>query len=306
MVRSSDPRSEAPPRPSGPAARIAGLRERVERELLLPLAPSVCDIPGRLREAMEYSLRAGGKRVRPVLLLCAGAAVGGDEEAMLPFACAVEYVHTYSLIHDDLPAMDDDEFRRGKPSCHRAFGEAEAILAGDALLTEAFRVMGEAPLARREPARALRAAGILARAAGASGMAGGQMIDLRPDSSPVEEIHRRKTAALLEACAAMGAVLGGAPRDPEERLAAFGRSLGLLFQITDDLLDETGRFEETGKAVSKDRARGKRTWPGEHGTAAARARAEELREEAVAALAGFGAEADPLRELAMRVAARRS
>src|SRR5512145_168494 len=153
-------------------------RKIVDESLLGFLSPGRCGMPGRLREAMEYSLAAGGKRIRPVMLLSAGAAVGGDESALLPFACAVEYIHTYSLIHDDLPAMDDDEFRRGRPTCHKAFGEAAAILAGDALLTEAFRVMGESPLAARDAGRAVRAMALLARSAGAEGMAGGQVLYL--------------------------------------------------------------------------------------------------------------------------------
>ena len=147
---------QAAGRPLGTAG-IARFRALVEESLLGFLSPEVCPIPPPLRESMEYALTSGGKRIRPVVLLSSGAAVGGEEEELLPFACAVEYVHTYSLIHDDLPAMDDDDFRRGRPACHKAFGEAAAILAGDALLTEAFRVMGESPLAGKDPAKAVRA-----------------------------------------------------------------------------------------------------------------------------------------------------
>lgn len=291
-------------------------RALVEESLLGYLSAEVCPIPAPLREAMEYSLTSGGKRIRPVLLLSSGAAVGGAEKDLLPFACAVEYVHTYSLIHDDLPAMDDDDFRRGRPSCHRAFGEAAAILAGDALLTEAFRVMGESPLARREPSRVVRASALLARAAGASGMAGGQMMDLHPPTregsagpaiaSDIEEIDLRKTAALLSASAAMGGILGGGTGEQVEALSRFGRALGLLFQITDDILDETGSFEEMGKAVAKDRERGKLTYPAALGMAAAAARAESLRRESLGAVSGFGEEAEILRELVRMVATRRA
>src|SRR5512144_192399 len=224
-------------------AEIARRRKLVDDNLLVFLSPDRCRIPERLRGAMAYSLTAGGKRVRPVVLLSAGAAVGGDEAALLPFACAVEYLHTYSLIHDDLPAMDDDDFRRGRPTCHKAFDEATAILAGDGLLTEAFRVMGESPLAGRDPGRAVRAMALLARAAGAEGMVGGQEMDLAPrPGDGVEEIHRRKTAALIDAAAGMGGILGGGPDGQVAALRRYGVALGLLFQITDDILDETGSF----------------------------------------------------------------
>ncbi|HEY5764935.1 MAG TPA: farnesyl diphosphate synthase [Candidatus Deferrimicrobiaceae bacterium] len=285
-------------------------RDRVERSLLGYLSPAICDIPERLRGAMEYSLTSGGKRIRPVVLLSAGGAVGGDEEEMLPFACAVEYVHTYSLVHDDLPAMDDDDFRRGRPSCHKAFGEAEAILAGDALLTEAFRVMGESRLASRDPGRAVRAISMLARASGACGMAGGQMMDLRAAQDPVppapERIGLKKTAALLSAAAGMGGILGGGDDSRVEALSRYGRSLGILFQAVDDILDESGTFEEMGKTVGKDRGRGKVTFVTERGMEAAVRRSEELGEEAIDALSRFGPEADALRSIVRIVSARRS
>jgi geranylgeranyl diphosphate synthase type II len=291
-------------------AGFARLRALVEESLLGFLSPDVCPIPAPLRDAMEYALTSGGKRIRPVVLLSAGIAVGGEEKDLLPFACSVEYVHTYSLIHDDLPAMDDDDYRRGRPTCHKVFGEAAAILAGDALLTEAFRVMGESPLAGRDPAKAVRASALLARAAGASGMAGGQMMDLSPPAgegvTAIEEIDLRKTAALLSASAAMGGILGGGGGGQVESLSRYGRALGLLFQITDDILDETGSFEEMGKAVAKDRARGKLTYPAARGMAEAGARAESLRGEALQALSPFGGEAETLRDIVRIVATRRS
>ncbi len=289
------------------APEISRRRKLVDDNLLVFLSPDRCRIPGRLREAMAYSLTAGGKRIRPVVLLSAGAAVGGDEEALLPFACAIEYIHTYSLIHDDLPAMDDDDFRRGRPTCHKAFDEATAILAGDGLLTEAFRVMGESPLAGRDPGRTVRAMALLARASGAEGMVGGQQLDLAPrPGDSVDEIHLRKTAALIEAAAGMGGILGGGSDARVESLRRYGSALGLLFQITDDILDETGSFEEMGKAVAKDRARGKLTYPGAHGMEAAAARAEALGREGQAALSSFGPEAGPLREIVRMVVTRRS
>ncbi len=297
----------------------------VGENLLRFLSPGVCRIPGSLREAMEYSLTAGGKRIRPVVLLSAGSVVGGNEEDLLPFACAVEYVHTYSLIHDDLPSMDDDDYRRGIPTCHKAFDEATAILAGDALLTEAFRVMGEAPLAARDPGRAVRAIALLARASGAEGMVGGQVMDLYhglppgrssrredpsggPDAaaSEVEEIHLRKTAALLSASAGMGGILGGGDDSRVEALRRYGLRLGLLFQITDDILDETGNFQEMGKAVAKDRERGKLTYPAVFGMEAATSRVESLGREALSALSCFGENAYALRDIVRIVTSRRS
>ncbi len=274
------------------------------------LAPGDGDIPSPLREAMEYSLMAGGKRIRPVLLLAAGMGVGGAEDALMPFACAVEYIHTYSLVHDDLPAMDDDDFRRGKPTSHKVFGEGTAILAGDALLTEAFRVMAESPLAHADPARAIRAIADLARAVGAAGMVGGQQMDLSAESgnavaAQVDEIELRKTAALLASCARTGAILGGGSADQVEALGEYGTRLGLLFQVTDDILDETGSFEEMGKGTAKDRARGKWTYPVAHGMPAAVRRVSELGQEAIAAISSFGKGADPLRRIVRMVQNRR-
>ncbi|MGE5699615.1 MAG: polyprenyl synthetase family protein [Deltaproteobacteria bacterium] len=286
-------------------------RKAVEDNLLRYLDDDACGMPAALREAMEYSLTAGGKRIRPVVLLSAGGAVGGDEEELLPFACAVEYIHTYSLVHDDLPAMDDDDYRRGKPSSHKAFGEATAILAGDALLTEAFRVMGEAPLAEKDPRRALAAVAVLARAAGAEGMVGGQQLDLSAEGSrggaaDKEEIDLRKTSALLSASARIGGILGSGTGAQVEDLARYGRALGLLFQVTDDILDETGSFDEMGKGVAKDKARGKLTYPGSFGMEAAIARAESLAREALSAVSAFGSEGEALRDIVRMVAARRS
>ncbi len=279
-------------------------------------------LPAGLLEAMRYSLLAPGKRLRPLLVLLADEACGNPGSDPWPAACAVEMVHVYSLIHDDLPAMDDDDLRRGLPTCHKKFGEAAAILAGDALLTMAFEV-----LAGAYPAACCAE---LARAAGAAGMVGGQMDDLAWERSPapdgrtladLEHLHRRKTGALIRACVRLGArvnfasqsvdsVGGGAPPNPGppqgvlERLDRYGHCLGLAFQITDDLLDVEGAAGDVGKRVGKDAARGKLTYPGLLGVAESRRRAHALGEEARACLAPLGPAAARLSELVSFVLTR--
>src|SRR5579864_2568506 len=239
------------------------LRGKVNTQLekYLELAPG---IPPRLQEAMAYSLQAGGKRLRPILVLLSCEACGGTVEAALPAACAVEMVHTYSLIHDDLPAMDNDDLRRGRPTNHIVFGEALAILAGDGLLTLAFEVLAR-DVVPAETAAACCAD--LARAAGMAGMVGGQVADLEAEGRTVasleelEGIHRRKTGALLASGLTMGARIARAGNDDLHRLSSFGRCLGLAFQITDDLLDVCGSVQTLGKAVQKDASHGKLTYP---------------------------------------------
>ena len=239
------------------------LREHVNRQLekYVEQAPG---IPPRLQEAMSYSLLAGGKRLRPILVLLSCEACGGAIEAALPAACAMEMVHTYSLIHDDLPAMDNDDLRRGRPTSHVIFGEALAILAGDGLLTLAFEVLAR-DVAPGETAAACCAD--LARAAGMAGMVGGQVADLEAEGRTVasleelEGIHRRKTGALLASSLTLGARIAGASNEDLHRLASYGRALGLAFQITDDLLDVCGTSQSMGKSVQKDAARGKLTYP---------------------------------------------
>jgi geranylgeranyl diphosphate synthase type II len=249
----------------------------------------------RLREAIRYSLLAGGKRVRPVLVLTAGEIAGGQTRTLMPYACAVEMIHTYSLVHDDLPAMDDDDVRRGRPTSHRVFGEGLAILVGDALLTEAFRVMTSARGV--PPARVLRAVGELATAAGEAGMVGGQALDLasegaRATLARVRGIHRLKTGALLCASVRIGAVGAGAGDGLLRRLTAYGRHLGLAFQIADDILDEVGGAEADGQT---DRELDKVTYPGALGMAGALRAARREREAARAVLRALGRTADPLR-----------
>ena len=261
----------------------------------------------RLLEAMEYSLTSPGKRIRPILVLAAAEALGADPRPLLPFACAAEMVHTYSLIHDDLPAMDDDDLRRGRPTNHRVFGEAVAVLAGDALLTEAFAVLSaDCGLAAERRLAAIRE---LAVAAGAEGMVGGQTADIlaegaEADPRRVESIHRRKTGALLRACVRIGAILAGADARALASLSAYGEAIGLAFQIADDLLDELGNTQVTGKSAQRDRERGKSTYPAALGVERARQLLRELLEQGLAALGEFGASAEPLREIARRVVER--
>jgi geranylgeranyl diphosphate synthase type II len=281
-------------------------REQVEKHLSAAIALGR-NCPSSLAEAMRYSLLAPGKRLRPLLVILVTEACGGTDAHALPAACAVEMIHTYSLIHDDLPAMDDDDLRRGLPTCHTKFGEALAILAGDALLTLAFEMLA-ANYAASTAAACCRE---LARGAGAAGMVGGQVEDLLwekrelqiancklqianwsssvevdPSLEVLQNIHALKTGALFRACLRLGAWVaqGEQPGGPEPRLLdsldAFGRCFGLAFQITDDLLDVEGNLQQTGKRVQKDAARGKLTYPGLLGVSESRRRAEQLGQEA--------------------------
>ena len=251
----------------------------------------------RIAEAVWYSMSAGGKRLRPILVLEVCATCGGEDESALPAALAIECVHTFSLIHDDLPAMDDDDLRRGNPTCHKKFGEANAILAGDWLLNHAFKLLcgySDAGLARSLTA---------ALSDGTSAMIIGQGADIEGERSSAEAdlvqfIHEHKTAGLFEAACRMGALCGPAPAANVERMARFGRRLGLSFQIADDLLDATGRTELLGKRANKDAAALKQTYPAVYGINASRDRARECQEAALAELAPFGDSAQNLRGLA--------
>lgn len=284
---------------------LDGLRLRVEAALG-EYSPPAGDCPERLASAMRYSLLGGGKRLRPILCLMAVEACGGDPSAALPAACALEMVHTYSLIHDDLPAMDDDDLRRGRPTCHKAYDEATAILAGDGLLTLAFELIarGVAPATA-----AVECVRILAEASGPSGMVGGQMADLLAErraadlheegsAAELEAIHRRKTGALLLAPLKMGAAIAGASAEVREALVKYGEAVGLAFQIVDDVLDVEGDETKLGKRVGKDSDQGKWTYPRFLGVEGSRERARRLADEAVAALAPLGTRGDRLRELA--------
>ena len=258
-------------------------------------------LPDRLLESMSYSLLAGGKRLRPVLVLLACECCGGERAQALPAACALEMIHTYSLIHDDLPSMDNDDYRRGRKTNHVVYGEALAILAGDALLTLAFEVVARDV---RPPEVAAHCCLDLARAAGAVGMVGGQVADLEAEGKilgsldELEAIHRRKTGALLECSLSLGARIARGTEEQRLALTQYGRCLGLAFQITDDLLDVRGTQVATGKGVGKDAARGKQTYPSLMGVEASQMRAELLVAEAVHSLAMFGERARPLETLA--------
>jgi len=268
--------------------------------------------PPRLRQAMGYALLGPGKRIRPVLALAAAEAIAGRAgraRAVAP-ACAVEMIHAYSLVHDDLPAMDDDELRRGRPTVHVRFGEALAILAGDALLTEAFDVLAAAPALKRDPERGLAVVAEIASAAGAGGMVAGQVVDLANEGrrnvglATIAAIHRRKTGALIRASVRVGAIAGGASAGDLARLTRYGEALGLAFQIADDILDEVGTTAVTGKRQGGDAARGKATYPALLGLAGARRAARGAAARAQRAVERLGDRAAPLRALVGRVVGR--
>ena len=261
------------------------------------------DCPAQLAEAMRYSLLAPGKRLRPLLALLAAEACGGDQAAAIPAACAVEMIHAYSLIHDDLPAMDDDDLRRGRPTCHKVFGEALAILAGDALLTLAFEVLARDV---QPPRVAAECCALLGRAAGCSALVGGQADDLAGQFSnagveALMAIHRRKTGAMMLVSLQLGATIAGADERQLAALTEYGQCLGLAFQITDDLLDVRGETEAMGKRVHKDSDRGKLTYPGLLGIEESARRAESLVAQAIQALEPLEPQAAGLQALALYV-----
>jgi geranylgeranyl diphosphate synthase type II len=268
--------------------------------------------PPVIFQAVRYSLLAGGKRIRPILCLAAAEAIGGDAEAVMPAACALEMIHTYSLIHDDLPAMDNDDYRRGRPTLHKVFGEDIAILAGDALLTEAFHLLTDRNRMPGIPAdRLLDVAREIAEAAGYRGMVGGQVQDIRAEGKKVGletlyAIHRRKTGALLRVSLRAGAILAGAGDKALADLSDYGGKIGLAFQIADDILNVEGDPALLGKGTGSDAARGKITFPALLGIEASRARAEKLVMEAVSSLAPFDDGAAPLRAIARYILERRS
>jgi geranylgeranyl diphosphate synthase type II len=267
---------------------------KADLDRLLPLLESHLLEPfrsgeaARVGEAMRYSLEAGGKRVRPILCLLAAEAVHGRAEDALPGALALECIHTYSLVHDDLPAMDDDDLRRGKPTCHIAFGEAHAILAGDGLLTEAFRILASG--SGSDPARRVEAVAVLAEAAGWRGMVGGQALDLEGEQvadyglDHLKTIHRLKTGALLRASTELGGILAGADAVQRQALRAYGEAIGLAFQIQDDILDATATEATLGKRAGKDEGRGKITYPALLGLDGARSALREATESALCPL----------------------
>lgn len=267
-----------------------------------------------LVEAMKYSLLAGGKRLRPVLVVAAYEACAGDprrlSDGVVPFAAALEMIHTYSLIHDDLPAMDNDDLRRGRPTSHKVYGEAVAILAGDALLTEAFSVMAKVRLPGRSET-ILEVISDIADASGVQGMAGGQLLDLKAEGRQIsaeelEALHRHKTGRLIEVSVTTGAKLAGAKGDLLSRMTEYGRSVGLAFQIADDILDVEGGVALLGKNTGGDALKGKSTYPGLLGMEPSRQKATHLRNKAVQALTNLGPAAEPLRLIAEYIVSRSS
>jgi geranylgeranyl diphosphate synthase type II len=283
--------------------------------------PAVTIVPGRLHEAMRYSLFAGGKRIRPILAIAAYEAVAGkkggsDLKGRLPVFSAIELVHTYSLIHDDLPAMDDDDTRRGRPTSHKKFGEAPAILAGDALLTAAFSLLSDRDLNRAVPPDILLSViHELGLAAGSLGMVGGQFVDIESEgligSQAISEetlqyVHTHKTGALIRAAVRIGAIAGAAGPEALSSLTIYGEKAGLAFQVADDILDLEGNERETGKRVQKDGAHEKLTYPAMVGLDESKRLSDRLILEALEALSSLGSEADPLRSIARFIVERRS
>ena len=280
-------------------------RRQIDRELDR-LLPSGDTPPGTIHAAMRHSVFAGGKRVRPVLAIAAAEACGGSA-CVLGAACALECLHTYSLIHDDLPAMDDDDLRRGKPTCHKAYGEAIAVLAGDALLTVAFQILAELDLSAETRISLITELSLSGGTV--EGMIGGQVADLEaegrePDASRLEYIHRAKTAALIRASVRFGALCSGADARRLSALSEFGAKIGLAFQIVDDVLDVVSSSEELGKTAGKDESQSKATFPALYGIEGSRERARQCLGQALAALDGFGDTAWALRALANLIVSR--
>ena len=266
------------------------------------------DCPKHLAEAMGYALTAGGKRVRPILAIASYEAAGGTAESILPVASSIELIHTYSLIHDDLPAMDNDDLRRNKPTTHRAFGEAEAILAGDALLTDAFNIISEADA---KPTLLLKVINELSYGSGPEGMVGGQSMDIllegkKADKKRLLYIHTHKTGALIRASIRIGAIMANASPAKLEALTDYGEKIGLAFQVTDDILDVTGTMEEMGKPTGSDNSKGKNTYPSIFGLDESRKIAKKLVNDSLKALKGSGKKAGPLEEVANYILARRN
>jgi geranylgeranyl diphosphate synthase, type II len=273
------------------------------------LMPAEDAQPPSIHRAMRYSVQAGGKRVRPILCLEAARIFTADIAPVLPVACALEFIHTYSLIHDDLPALDNDDLRRGKPTCHKKFGEATAILAGDALLTLAFETLANAPI---EPAHRVAILSHVGASAGTmNGMVGGQVADLEAEGRSIqpaelEYIHRSKTAALIRASVVSGAIGGGAGDEDVARLKRFGETIGWAFQVVDDILDVEESSAALGKTAGKDAAQHKATYPSLYGLAKSREFAKELENRAMDEIKPYGARASRLRELAAMIVQRRA
>jgi len=272
------------------------------------LLPAASEVPETIHKAMRHSIFAGGKRVRPVMVLAAGASLNGNHETLLYLGACIEMIHTYSLIHDDLPALDNDDLRRGVPTCHKAFGEATAILAGDALLTRSFQLLADLPHVSQ--GTRLDIIREISKAAGTiDGMIGGQVVDLESEGKPIsqavlEYIHRSKTGALLTACSRCGALAAGADPGQLTALTSYGRKTGLVFQIVDDILDITSSSEQLGKTAGKDAKVKKATYPALNGIEASRNKARELALSAIDDIEMLGMPAEPLRRLARFIFSR--
>ncbi len=288
-----------------------GERRGAVEKALQEVFPGASGPAAEIVRSMQYSLFAGGKRLRPILCIAAAEAVGGGPSDVMPVACALEMIHTYSLIHDDLPAMDDDDLRRGKPTNHKVFGEALALLAGDGLLTEAFRLMASSGLQHRQNNQTLlRVIATVAEAAGYAGMVGGQVADMdcqgkTPDLASVQFIHRHKTAALIKASVVSGALLAGSTSSQIEAISLYGENTGLAFQISDDILDLESDATTLGKNVGMDIKLGKATYPAVTGMEGSKRVQSNLVEDALNALEAFDGRADPLRAIARYVIERK-
>jgi geranylgeranyl diphosphate synthase, type II len=274
------------------------------------LLPSETEIPATIHEAMRYSIFAGGKRLRPILTIASGEIFGAREDELLPAACSIEMIHTYSLIHDDLPAMDNDDLRRGRATNHKVYGEAMAILAGDALLTQAFRTLSD--YQSPDAGSKVRVISEVAKAAGTlRALIGGQVLDIQSEGKTLtvdelESIHRAKTGALIVCAVRIGAIIGGADEDELKALTEFGEKAGLAFQVADDLLDETATSEELGKTAGKDLASKKATYTTHYGLDGAREMAHRLSREAIDAARSLDHDTRPLQEIARFIVERRS
>jgi geranylgeranyl diphosphate synthase type II len=288
---------------------LAGKKSIVDKALD-KLVPPANMFPASVHEAMRYSLFAGGKRVRPILAIAAAEALGAKTSDLLPVAGSLELIHTYSLIHDDLPAMDDDDFRRGRPTCHKVYGEAMAILAGDGLLNLAFEVLSDPRRTKAVSAnRLLSIIREIGTASGVHGMVGGQVVDMQSEGKDIdfptlEYIHTHKTGALIRSSVRVGALYAKASEKRLKALTRYGEMVGLAFQITDDILDITGKQDEIGKDVGSDLKKGKKTFPGFYGLEGSRLRANEVADKAIHSLRDFDGKADPLRELAKYIVQR--
>ena len=295
-----------------PLGTYLDTRKKIIDEALERYMPGEDNYPPVIFKAIRYSLFAGGKRIRPILCLASAEAVGGDAESILPVACALELIHTYSLIHDDLPAMDDDDYRRGRLTSHKVFGENMAILAGDALLTEAFHLMSDRGLMEKiAPEKLISVIHDVTAAAGCFGMIGGQVVDVQSEGEAVDTevlnfIHTRKTGAMIAAAVMAGAVLANAGEVELNAFASYGRHIGLAFQIADDILNVEGDQKLMGKGTGSDTKRGKVTYPALVGMDVSRKKAGELVESALLAIKNFDQRAEPLRMIAAYIVERRA